>query len=103
MGTTPPTCPEPGQGPAQIYLEFLGHRVRWQRPGGRHWKADHISLLRRQEEQTGRVGRRKQTDVDRKRLVFRQGSRAPEAVGRSLSCMRDVLEGTCRLTPYTPS
>lgn len=91
MGTTPPTCPEPGQGPAQIYLEFLGHRVRWQRPGGRHWKADHISLLRRQEEQTGRVGRRKQTDVDRKRLVFRQGSRAPEAVGRSLSCMREWM------------
>lgn len=80
MGTTPPTGPEPGQGPAQIYLEFLGHGVRWQRPGGGYWKAD-ISLLRGQEEQTGRMGRRKQTDVGRKGLVFRQGSGAPEAVG----------------------
>lgn len=36
------------------------------------------------------MGRRKQTDVGRKGLVFRQGSRAPEAVGRSLCCMRGV-------------
>ena len=55
-GTKPPTCPGPGQGLAQIYLESLGHRVRRQRPGGRGREAKGTSLLKEQEEQTGRVG-----------------------------------------------
>lgn len=52
MGTKPPTCPGPGRGLAQIYLESLGHWVRRQRPGGGRWKAKNTSLLREQEEQT---------------------------------------------------
>lgn len=62
-------------------------------------------MLRRQEEQTGRVGKRKETDVGRKGLVFRQDSRAPEAVGGHRAACGEwhVLEGTCGLTPYTPS
>ena len=88
MGTKPPTCPGPGLGLAQIYLESLGHRVRRQRPGRRGREAKSTSLLREQEEQTGRGRGREQKDRCGQRGVSAQGwtARAPGAVGAVHAC-----------------